>query len=59
MEAGTFEDPAEQIKTSNMSNRTSPLRVCMLSAEARPYATDGGLADVVAALPSSLADLGV
>jgi len=31
----------------------------MLSAEARPYATDGGLADVVHALPATLAHLGV
>jgi starch synthase len=30
----------------------------MLSAEARPYATDGGLADVVAALPQALRSLG-
>ncbi len=31
----------------------------MFSAEARPYATDGGLADVVQALPATLAHLGI
>ncbi len=42
-----------------MSNPNQPLRVCMFSAEARPYATDGGLADVVQALPATLANLGI
>ena len=31
----------------------------MLSAEVRPYATDGGLADVLAALPAALVESGV
>jgi starch synthase len=31
----------------------------MFSAEVRPYATDGGLADVVQALPTTLANLGI
>jgi len=42
-----------------MSNVRDNLKVCMFSAEVRPYATDGGLADVLAALPAALADNGV
>jgi starch synthase len=42
-----------------MSIPNAPLRICMLAAEARPYATDGGLADVVGALPEALAALGL
>src|SRR5439155_25479950 len=36
-----------------------PMRVVMLSPEVHPYAKTGGLADVVAALPSALARSGV
>jgi starch synthase len=35
------------------------MRVCMLAAEAFPYAKTGGLADVLAALPEALRALGV
>ncbi len=35
------------------------MRVCVLAAEAGPYATEGGLADVVAALSSALVQAGV
>jgi starch synthase len=35
------------------------MRVCMLAAEALPYAKTGGLADVMAALPEALITLGV
>ena len=37
----------------------SPLRVLVLAAEAAPYAKAGGLGDVIGALPSRLAELGV
>jgi starch synthase len=42
-----------------MSTVPHRLRVCMLAAEARPYATVGGLADVIAALPPALERQGV
>jgi starch synthase len=35
------------------------MRICMLAAEAFPYAKTGGLADVLAGLPAALAALGV
>lgn len=35
------------------------MRICMLTAEAFPYAKTGGLADVLAGLPEALAALGV
>lgn len=40
-------------------NAPEPLHVYMLAAEVRPYSTVGGLADVAAALPQALAELGV
>jgi starch synthase len=57
--SGASASSYEQVLGWVMSIVGQGLRVCMLAAEARPYASDGGLADVVAALSAALIRLHV